>query len=47
MESVGLDSIVDTLKVFGIALAFIAGAAGLVIVAAGGAFGGAGSLVRW
>jgi uncharacterized membrane protein YgcG len=47
MESVGLDSVIDTLKVFGIALAFIAGAAGLVIVAAGGAFGGAGALVHW
>jgi uncharacterized membrane protein YgcG len=47
MESVGLDSIIDTFKVFGIALAFIAGAAGLVIVAAGGAFGGAGTLVHW
>ena len=44
MESVGLDSVIDTVKVFGIALAFIAGAAGLVIVAAGGAFGG---LARW
>ena len=40
-------SVIDTIKVFGIALAFIAGAAGLVIVAAGGAFGGAGSLVHW
>lgn len=47
MESVGLESVIDSLKVFGIALAFIAGAAGLVIVAAGGAFGGAGALVRW
>ena len=47
MESVGLGSVIDTIKVFGIALAFIAGAAGLVIVAAGGAFGGAGSLVHW
>jgi hypothetical protein len=34
-------------KVIAIALAFIAGAAGLVIVATGGAFGGAGALVRW
>jgi uncharacterized membrane protein YgcG len=47
MESVGLDSVIDTIKVLGIALAFIAGAAGLVIVAAGGAFGGAGTLVQW
>jgi uncharacterized membrane protein YgcG len=47
MESVGLESIIDTLKVFGFALAMTAGAAGLVIVAAGGAFGGAGALVRW
>jgi uncharacterized membrane protein YgcG len=47
MESVGLESVIDSLKVFGIALAFIAGAAGLIVVAAGGAFGGAGALVRW
>jgi hypothetical protein len=47
MESVGLGSVIDTVKVIAIALAFIAGAAGLVIVAAGGAFGGAGALVRW
>ena len=47
MESVGLGSVIDTVKVFGIALAFIAGAAGLVIVAAGGAFGGAGTQIRW
>lgn len=47
MESVGLDSILDTLKLLGLALAAIAGAAGVVVVAAGGAFGGAGTLVRW
>jgi uncharacterized membrane protein YgcG len=47
MESVGLGSVIDTVKVIAIALAFIAGAAGLVIVATGGAFGGAGALVRW
>ena len=47
MESVELESVVDTIKVIGIALAFIAGAAGLVIVATGGAFGGAGTLVHW
>jgi uncharacterized membrane protein YgcG len=47
MESVGLGSVIDTMKVVGIVLAFIAGAAGLVIVAAGGAFGGAGTQIRW
>ncbi len=47
MESVGLDSILDTLKLLGLALAAIAGAAGVVVVAARGAFGGAGTLVRW
>jgi uncharacterized membrane protein YgcG len=47
MESVGLDSVIDTFKVVGFVLACIAGAAGLVIVAAGGAFGGAGTLVHW
>ena len=39
MENVGLGSVIDTVKVIAIALAFIAGAAGLVIVATGGAFG--------
>ena len=47
MEGVGLDSIIDTLKVFGLVLAIIIGAAGMVIVAAGGTFGGAGAQVRW
>ena len=47
MEGVGLESIVDTLKVFGLLLGAIIGAAGLVIVAAGGTFGGAGAQIRW
>ncbi len=47
MEGVGLESIIDTLKVFGLVLAIIIGAVGIVIVAAGGTFGGAGAQVRW
>ena len=47
LETVGLESIVDTLKVFGLLLAVIIGAAGLVIVAAGGTFGGAGAQIHW
>ncbi len=47
METVGLESIVDTIKVFGLLLAVIIGTAGLVIVAAGGTFGGAGAQIHW
>jgi hypothetical protein len=47
MENVGLESIVDTLKVIGLLLGVIIGAAGLVIVAAGGTFGGAGAQIHW
>ncbi|MCY7388251.1 MAG: TPM domain-containing protein [Burkholderiales bacterium] len=47
MEGVGLESIIDTLKVFGLLLGVIIGAAGLVIVAAGGTFGGAGAQIHW
>ena len=47
MEAVGLDSLIDTLKILGFAIAAIAGATGVVIVAAGGAFGGAGTAVAW
>ena len=47
MESVGLESIVDTIKIFGLMLAVIIGTAGIVIVAAGGTFGGAGAQVHW
>ena len=47
MEGIGLQSIIDTLKVFGLVLAIIIGAAGIVIVAAGGTFGGAGAQVHW
>lgn len=47
MEGIGLQSIIDTLKVFGLMLAIIIGAAGIVIVAAGGTFGGAGAQVHW
>jgi uncharacterized membrane protein YgcG len=47
METVGLESIVDTFKVFGLLLAVIIGTAGLVIVAAGGTFGGAGAQIHW
>jgi len=47
MEGIGLESIIDTLKVFGLVLAIIIGAAGIVIVAAGGTFGGAGAQIHW
>ena len=47
MESVGRESIVDTVQVFGFVIVVIAGAAELVIVAAEGAFGAAGASVRW
>ena len=47
MEGVGIESIIDTIKVFGLMLAAIIGAAGLVILAAGGTFGGAGAQVHW
>jgi len=47
MESVALESMVDTLKVTGFVLGVIIVAAQLVIVAGGGAFGGAGALVVW
>lgn len=47
METIGLESIVDTIKVSGFLLALIIGGAGIVIVAAGGTFGGAGAQVHW
>lgn len=47
MEGIGLQSIIDTLKVFGLVLAVIIGAAGIVIVTAGGTLGGAGAQVHW
>lgn len=47
MEGVGIESIIDTLKVFGLLLGAIISAAGLVIVAAGGTFGGAGAQIHW
>jgi uncharacterized membrane protein YgcG len=47
MQGIGLESIFDTIKVFGFTLALIIGGAGLVIVAAGGTFGGAGAQIHW
>jgi uncharacterized membrane protein YgcG len=58
IERVGFDAILEKLKLLGFALEVIVGSAGfalaavasvagIVIVAAGGGFGGAGALVRW
>lgn len=47
MEGVGIEPIIDTLKVFALLLGAIIGTAGLVIVAAGGTFGGAGAQIHW
>ncbi len=44
---VRIESVWDSIKVFGIIAAAIAGMAGLVVVAGGGAFGGGGAFARW
>jgi hypothetical protein len=44
---VRFESVWDSIKVFAIIAAAIAGLADLVIVAGGGAFGGGGAFVRW
>ncbi len=47
MESVDGNTIVDSLRLFFWTLGILIPAAGVILIAGGGAFGGAGSLIRW
>ncbi len=47
METVDISQIWDSLKLLAWALAVVIPTAGFIVVALGGAFGGAGSMVRW